>query len=325
MRQIFLFSLFLGIFVAVLLAQFSEDLIYFFTSNFPGPITMAVGKYSLDAWSLWILPAVKSLNLIQFEDCFIKLPSETAKVLIVSPKGGIVWGGKLVEIFIKTCGLAVGLSEVVTDDWPNFNSYPSSNKYDLQFIMGFGNDWQTYFDLPFNENKEKQCVVLTRNPYNRFVSLYSYTKDGAEYALKVFSAEMKKIISLEERVEFFWREMGQIVMKQSHPALVTALDMNCTQVFADSLFNGGNDYINEVKKLLHGFGVSPSVMNKLINLSLESDLSLKTSEQRADHRHTSGKSLEVGEKEKVHELARNHPIISQILNQQCLDLNFNNC
>lgn len=290
----------------------------------PSLLWHSFGFYTYWFLSFYMFDSLEKIKLWTYEDCFETPSEENIKIIVTTLKSGTVLSSMVGYDLFRLCKLKASVTKPSeTDIWPWIVNPPPDHEVDLFIALGNPMNWSSILSHNFNSKRKLQCVVLTRNPFNRLLSLYKYSRDGGESGLKKISRELEKISSLKERLIFLWNNLGQVVMTKSHEPVLEALtDYKCTQLRVDMLMQSSDNYDSEMAKLLDTFGVKPEKKDFLLQHLAAHDINRYTDLEREANSHISGWSLEPEELDNIKKLIRSTEEISSLLLKQCKDLKF---
>ena len=220
------------------------------------------------------------------------------------------------------CGFSAAISGKPSEEWPPRPDVNSPFEADVFIAPGNTYNWPEYAYK--NPEKGVRCVVYTRDPFDRFFSLYKYSFDGGESGLRKHSKAMHAMDSLEARVQYLWKEFGKETMLTTHATLLKSLDKQygCTQIRMDDLIKGGDSFDSAMTSILATWKIKPELHPKLLKRLQGHDLTRQSRERIEANEHVSGRSISSAEKARIKAIMRENPEIRQLLDQQRQDLGY---
>lgn len=140
---------------------------------FPSTLWHSVGFYSYWFLSFYFYRTLETLHLWKFEDCFETDTTQTIKVIVTTLKSGTVLSSMIGYDLFRMCNLRASVTlPSPIDHWPGVYHLTPDHEFDLFVALGNPNDWPSVLTKSWSSNRKLQCVVLTRNPFKRLISLY---------------------------------------------------------------------------------------------------------------------------------------------------------
>lgn len=282
--------------------------------------TLAV--YFMHVLTSWILPAVRSLGFLPADDCLLNDYKGDQLVSIAVSKGGSVVSAFVVWELVLGCGFSAAISGKKSEEWPPDPDVNSPFDADIYIAPGNTFNWPEYAYK--DAQKGVHCIVYTRDPFDRFFSLYKYTFDGGESGLRKHSAEMQAMQTLEERLDYIWNSFGRETMVRTHATLLKSLEDShgCTQIRMDDLIKGGDAFDGAMRDILTTWKIKPNLHAKLLKRLQSHDLTRQPKERLDANEHVSGRSISSQDKERIKLLMQQDQDIRDLLNRQRADLGY---
>lgn len=299
---------------------------------------------NLGSFTFWLMtklvyPTGKYIGIYQPLQCFPENHSVSQDesmqtdgsviVFVASSKGGSVLSSFLAWELARQCGLSIAFGLAKTDQWPPEPDVPPHYEADILLAVSNGKRWKEYIEeRDFNQNKEVNCVVFTRHPVDRFVSMFQYTLEGGESGLKSHARVLAGMESFEDMVNHVWQAFGKTTMEESHSLLMSSLESElfpCQQVKVDMFFKGGQGFDEATSQLFEVLRIREEVQQSLLESFQKHDLSrqqVKDMKGSKNHPHASGTSLSKADKATLRRFIMKQAEISKILLLQCKELGY---
>mmetsp|Transcript_17722 Transcript_17722/g.21840 ORF Transcript_17722/g.21840 Transcript_17722/m.21840 type:complete len:228 (-) Transcript_17722:1129-1812(-) len=94
------------------------------------------------------------------------------------------------------------------------------------------------------------CIVMTRDPVDRFISLYQYTYLGKEYQLQESYRKVHEIGSIKGSVKWIFDTWGRNIFVDGQKDLVREIENGCAQFKLEEFRNDFNATVAKLLKFL---------------------------------------------------------------------------
>jgi hypothetical protein len=249
-------------------------------------------------------------------DCF---ENDTFPVAAATVKGGSILSARLLLNMALRCGKCVGYGFRPNGNWPppyeTIPSYDSESMLAIAFVQG----WQDYALTQVKNKDSIKCVLTTRDPFSRLISMYMYFEAAGEFALRNVSAHLAALPNVQDRVAWMWDNIGRETMERTHAYLLESRAFGCEAIRFERFSKTFDENAFKVFKL---WGVKDAAAKELVRDSKFLDMSSRTKEElRKDHHHTSSK-FPSGYKAEVENAFRAMERAMKVVEQQQRDLKY---
>ena len=262
--------------------------------------------------------------------CFVKDPrsipcrdeqnTNDLWVVVATAKGGTVLAARTAVDLGRGCGLCVGYGHRPSGNWPPVVEYNPTYKSDVLLALANMKDWPKY---AAQHGGRVRCVVLTRHPLKKFISLYTYSLAGGEYGLRQLSVELKALhpIDLPKSVDHLFRTIG-------NKTLVDGLDYqqmslsrpDCIQIKYEDL---EKDFDSAMRVWIKQWGVTdPAIQQHMLTFAGKHDLKKKSKEALAKEHHTSKKSISKAQLAEIEKVVLSHPELGYLIKSQAQQMGY---
>lgn len=294
-----------------------DNAFYELLPHMPAEIFAAIGSVATRVMTCEGRPMMtlaRSVGLAQPAlDCF---DNGTFPVAAATVKGGSILSARLLLNMALRCGKCVGYGFRPNGNWPPpYETIPTYDS-DSMLAIAFVDGWQDYALSQVKSKEEIKCVVTTRNPFSRLVSMYMYFEAAGEFALRNISAHLTAMPDVQDRVAWMWNNIGRETMERTHAYLVESRDFGCQPVRFEAF---SETFEENALKVFTSWGVKKAAALELVQYSKFLDMSSRTEEElKRDHHHTSSK-FPPGYKKSVQDAFRSMEQTMRVVRQQQLD------
>lgn len=245
---------------------------------------------------------------------------DTLNVIVATNKGGSVLGAFSTFAIASTCGYCMSIAERVDGAWPPKEQLNPKTGAKAYVAISHVPNWPEYAKQ--QNIKNIRCVVLTRDPFKRFQSLFTYARDGAEYTLHDAKKKIRAMDDMSKAVLYMWETIGKDTMIVTHDTLMKSLDpkLGCTRVRFEDIMT---DFDGSMKKWLEAWNIHDAkAQEALLTKLAKYDIKRKKSEELAKDHHVSGKDLTSEQRKVITSTIMNTPGIRDVLESQAKDLGY---
>lgn len=240
--------------------------------------------------------------------------------MAATAKGGTVLVARTAVDIGWMCGLCVGLGHRPDSQWPPAIEYLPDYRSDVLQAYANMQNWPEYAN---QHGGKVRCVVVTRDPWKRFKSLYLYSYQGSEYGLLQLSQELQSVHnkSIAEGVDFLYRCIGEYTIRDSLKYLNISLSHpGCIQIKFEDF---EKDFNGTMGRWFDQWAITrPEAREYLLAMAAKHDLKQKSNEVLSKEHHTTKGVLSKADEKAVVTAMRNHAEIRQLLNEHAKFLGY---
>lgn len=270
------------------------------------------------------VPTLRKLGIVENYSCFHKDDDEnTFRVFIATNKGGAVLSARMTVNIGAICGKCVGATQRENGFWPPPQETLPNYKSDLLLGQANVQNWMEYVPA----GKKISCIVMTRDPLDRFKSLYQYSFDAGEFGLKAHSWVLQKLYkhNFVEGVNWMYHAIGKETMIDTHKFLMDSLRVKgCNQIKFEEF---ASNFEQSVNKTLDLWKIRSDdggkVRNKILRVLDRLDTGKHSEEKKQANMHISGKHFTKQDKKALHDAIIGNKELNELINQQRKDLGYN--
>jgi hypothetical protein len=258
-----------------------EDAFLCLLPHVPAEHFQAVGAYAVYLKTCLLIPQLISWGLVEDLGCRAPGHEDDMWVMVAAVKGGSVMSARLTVDIHSACGLCLGAGQRTNGFWPppreTFPTYDGA-----EGLLAMGN-MQAWPDFVAKEGKRERCVVFTREPFKRLMSMYTYALSAGEWGLKE-EQKVLQTMSPEEGALWLWKKFGEETLLDTQTHVTNALGRGCQVIPMESL---KHDFRGSMELLFNGWGVQESARLALHAILAKHDLNTKSEEELKKDAHVS--------------------------------------
>ena len=285
----------------------AEEAIYGLLPHVPIDLFQNFSSVYVRATSCHVLPALRAVGLLAPAlKCLDGADADATQndpmwVIVAGPKGGTVLAARMGFDLGAACGRCVGIGYRAHGRWPTCEEQKPTFDSDVLLAIANLRAWPEYVAerARRHANQPTRCVVITRNPFARFRSLYQYAYDASEFDLRPLSLALRNV-TVAEGVALMWRDVGRQTMKQSHEYVMESLARpECVRINFEDFGTPlpGDDarrkgFRASMNRWFDAWGISPLVRKELLKQVDKHDLGrFPEDERRQLNHHVSGRDM----------------------------------
>jgi hypothetical protein len=241
----------------------------------------AVGSYFCYLKTCVLIPQLISLGFVEDLGCREPGQEDDLWVMVAAVKGGSVMSARLAVDIHSACGMCLGAGQRVNGFWP-----PPQESFPLydgaEGLLAMGN-MQTWPEFAVQQKRSARCVVFTRDPFKRLMSMYTYALSAGEWGLRE-EQKMLQTLTPEAGALWTWEKFGRETLLDTQIHVINALAQDCQRIPMESL---KSDFRGSMELLFDGWGIRQAARPTLHTILEKHDLNTKTEEELKNDAHVS--------------------------------------
>jgi hypothetical protein len=286
----------------------------------PSTYFQAFGAWYVRLYTCHALPAARSIGLVAPA---VKCSTNDSAlyVIVTGAKGGTVLAARAAVEIAATCGKCAAIGYRAHGRWPPVQETMPTYRSDVLLAIANAQTWPHY---AFAHGGPLFCAVITRDPFERFVSLFQYMLDGSEYDLREPSKHLHGMLSssggFAEALTWMWVNIGRETMINSHAVLTLSIKKTeCVQVKFEEF---SSDFDRAAERWANAWGVLPNATSAVIQAMRRHDMKRKSKEALKREHHVSGGALSKKQKDEMVLAVRANAGVMQVLEFQRRELGY---
>jgi len=139
-----------------------------------------------------VIPGLRAVGVLDRAlQCLRPGSDDAVRVLVSTNKGGSILGARIAGEIGFWCGLDFALGSRVDDSWPPPSDVlPTRLDADILFAVGNLDTWRDFAPL---SGRRSLCVVVARDPFGRFRSMFMYAAEGGESGFRAIARRLSAL------------------------------------------------------------------------------------------------------------------------------------
>jgi len=266
-----------------------------------------------------VIPTLRSLGVLAPAlKCRQSGDEKDIWVIVSTNKGGSILSARFTVEVAFACGVTVTMGDRVSDAWPPVADTLPTTRADIMVAIPHVPQWP---EFAFKAKGQVRCVVVPRDPFGKFRSLFTYAYDGGESGLRQISVKLHELGNRwNESVALLYDEMGKETLEVLHGDLIKSLAIpQCTKVTFESLTT---DYDKAATRWLEAWSVDPAVIPTLLLRVGRHDVRKQSAELVARDAHLTSYKWTKTAKDEIERAIWAHSELAGLIKKQRKDLGY---
>jgi hypothetical protein len=269
------------------------------------------------------MPALRQLGLVAPAlQCRASGDLDDVWVVVATNKGGSILGARITGEIAVACGLSATIGQRPSDAWPPPVDLLPTTPASIVLAIANVPDWPAYAASLARQAAagHVRCVVITRDPFGKFRSLYTYAYEGGESGLRQVARELRNM-TIQAGVHHLYERVGRATLVTLHETLVLSLARpECSRVAFEDLVSG--HYDGAVSAWLDAWHVPGAARAALLAKTARHDVKRQSKHLAARDAHLVSWRMSSAQTREIEAAMRAHPQLFSLIQKQRGELRY---